>query len=340
MVMVTAMAEVYEEHRHLYHYTDWAGLEGILGSQTLWARHYKALNDTSEVQHMRGLLYRETHRIVNNIMRRDARRSFKYKRFLKKHGGVSKCSRMVAKQSVDIFYRTTFEGDDSGEPFAEPYVVSFCAHTNHDRYVQDNGLLSMWRAYGNDGGYALVFDTKRLSKCLDSEAKYYGYSALYLADVIYDDAEEGVLEKEIGQLVEVIRTFIEALAEGVGDESAGKVFQPFFTSVTRFKHQGFKEESEVRLTAAPIPKRVYEKAEADYGEKPNREIKPILTRKAPGKESPYIVLNDSPKRGRLPILKIIVGPQEDQAARLKEVRVLIGRKRIKVVGSSTPYVPV
>src|SRR5262245_39979140 len=33
----------------LYHYTGIRGLKGIINSQTLWATHYRYLNDTEEV---------------------------------------------------------------------------------------------------------------------------------------------------------------------------------------------------------------------------------------------------------------------------------------------------
>jgi hypothetical protein len=35
----------------LYHYTDQAGLDGILSSGCMWATHYEFLNDLSEREH-------------------------------------------------------------------------------------------------------------------------------------------------------------------------------------------------------------------------------------------------------------------------------------------------
>ena len=38
-----------EVYKHLYHYTTWDGLHGILQSQSMWGTHCKFLNDYSEI---------------------------------------------------------------------------------------------------------------------------------------------------------------------------------------------------------------------------------------------------------------------------------------------------
>ena len=40
----------------LYHYTDWAGLEGIVRTGALWATHHAALNDREEIGYAKALL--------------------------------------------------------------------------------------------------------------------------------------------------------------------------------------------------------------------------------------------------------------------------------------------
>ena len=49
---VTTPKDIWEEHAQIVHYTDQAGLEGILTSQALHATHYDYLNDTSELKRM------------------------------------------------------------------------------------------------------------------------------------------------------------------------------------------------------------------------------------------------------------------------------------------------
>lgn len=40
-----------EEHPEFFHYTNAAGLSGIIQNQTLWATHYAYLNDSEEIKH-------------------------------------------------------------------------------------------------------------------------------------------------------------------------------------------------------------------------------------------------------------------------------------------------
>jgi hypothetical protein len=48
----------------LYHYTDFAGLQGILESHTLRATYNRVLNDASEQVHAEGVLHEELQRLV------------------------------------------------------------------------------------------------------------------------------------------------------------------------------------------------------------------------------------------------------------------------------------
>lgn len=330
------MANVYEDHQYLYHYTNLGGLRSILESQTLWATHYKALSDFSEVEHMRGFLERSIYPIVNRVMRDHATQSLRYRLFLDRHGGLFAASQQAAHDTVNNLYRTTFDGPgrDIG-PFAEPYVVSFCAHTKHDNYVKANGLLSMWRAYGDVGGFALVFDTKRLWDCLQSDYKTYSWTGFYLGEVVYDN-EEDKFESAFGELTQAIEQFIRSHANDTADP--GNMFPHFFNAVTRFKHRGFKEESEVRFVASPVSKRLAMAAEEISGKDENRRIKPISTREKDGHEVKYIVLNDGHDKRPLPIVRIILGPQRNQSELAKQVKALV-RDRIDAVSSETPYLP-
>ena len=58
---------------------------------------------------MRGFLEDTTYRIVNAIMRKNAKESFAYNRELQKLGGLAACSRRQAKKIVGIFYDITFK---------------------------------------------------------------------------------------------------------------------------------------------------------------------------------------------------------------------------------------
>jgi hypothetical protein len=46
-------------------------------------------------------------------------------------------------------------------------LTSFCGVANS--VISESGLLSQWRGYGIDGGYAIVFDTKALKALVAQE---------------------------------------------------------------------------------------------------------------------------------------------------------------------------
>lgn len=332
------MTEVHEAHKQLYHYTNFEGLKGILESQTLWATHFRHLNDSSEIEAMRPLLEEKVFEIVNTIVRKKAKDSFKYKNSLEKKGGITQISRKQARDYTDIFYERSFLGSPGKAPLIEPFILSFCAHSDRDEYVKKNGLLSQWRAYGGDGGYALVFDTKRLEECLETECRTYSYSCFFFGDVIYDHQSDK-FEKAFDDLHKGLEDWLNSLAEEKNRPSK-KFFEPLFDAATRFKHRGFEEESEVRVSTAPVTgvyaKEISESAQ-DSDASSFRIFKPIL--KKPGSHAPYIALNDGPKKKPLPILRIIVGPQQDQQQCAEKVKRLVGKRNIRIVCSETPYLP-
>ena len=158
------MTEVHEAHPEIYHYTTRQGLTGIFDTQTLWATHYSALNDTSEIRHMRDTLVENLLPHMRDLLQKYRENSFKVKREITKLGGLPKVAKREASGLVDAFYETTFGPEHHGVvksrvPFAEPFIFSFCSHGKDDQYTQANGLLSQWRSYGSGEGFAMVFDT-------------------------------------------------------------------------------------------------------------------------------------------------------------------------------------
>ena len=98
-------------------------------------------------------------------------------------------------------------------PLAEPYVVSFCTHTNQRNYVKENGLLSQWRTDGDKGGFALIFDTRRIEEWMEIEPNNYHYAGWYLGEVVYDD-QENPFSEEFADLANILDTHLRALADG------------------------------------------------------------------------------------------------------------------------------
>jgi hypothetical protein len=83
--------------------------------------------------------------------------------FIIQHGGHSNVAASDARRLVNILYEKIFENS-----LVEPFIASFCSHTTDQSYEQENGLLSQWRGYGNDGGFCIVFDTAALLTLLEA----------------------------------------------------------------------------------------------------------------------------------------------------------------------------
>lgn len=328
------MTEVHESHPHLYHYTNFDGLRGILETQTLWATHYTGLNDSSEILLLRPRLEDLIFEKIREIIREDMKRGYSRRKFWEKHGGITRVSREEAKKLTNVFYEATFLGTSDTVPIATPYILSFCAHTGHNDYTKNNGLLSQWRAYGENGGYALVFDTKRLWECLNVEWKYYNYVGGNFGDVVYDD-ETGKFEIEFTNLFSSLGIWVRSFASKDKEPPSEDVLAPLLSAASRFKHRGFKEESEVRVSVYPTS----EAFARTVKEEVPLKLKPIQYRKKGDDQVQYIALNEVPKKKPLPIIRIIIGPQRDQKQRAKDVKKIIGKKNIDIVCSETPYLP-
>jgi len=120
----------------IYHYTDGKGAQGILESQSLWATHYRYLNDFSEL-----VIFRKALASWRSTVDREPQHVDR-----------------LLKELLDIFF-----GGREKPPETEAYIVSFC---------DDEGdRLSQWRAYGRGDGYALGFDRTELEKLNEEEFK-------------------------------------------------------------------------------------------------------------------------------------------------------------------------
>jgi hypothetical protein len=79
------------------------------------------------------------------------------------------------------------------------YVTCFCGESD-DEYVNQNGLLSQWRGYG-DGGFAIVFDTRGIEELLDIESRQFNYArpgTTFEAVVSPDGKQVAITSKEFG----------------------------------------------------------------------------------------------------------------------------------------------
>ena len=144
--------KVSDEHKYLYHYTNYQGLLGILESQCIWATHFQFLNDESEFQLFKKELNEHLEPTVDKAYDDFIKQDAGAKKFLKDSG---KSFKEVVKSETSVLAKAIYSGHDD-----QFYISSFSGESKtNDIEQNENGLLSQWRAYGPDGGFILVFNT-------------------------------------------------------------------------------------------------------------------------------------------------------------------------------------
>lgn len=326
--------EIWEQHDRIYHYTNHAGLQGILETQTLHATHYQYLNDTSEMLHIAPKLKEVVRPVVRSFFAELAKNP-KVAEEIAKDGGLDAAATRDAETIVDKLFQVTFSTSQKAA-FFDPFIASFCGHT--EDYERENGLLSQWRSYGGDSGYAIVFDTKKLSTLLEEETLKHAYDSGNLGDVVYEGDSEG-FKREFQRLVDAITAAVPILMKR-GTQSLGELYSAFLTCVPRYKHRGFREEQEIRVVLSPMSasalKRLKEKDPVQFAKVRGKGQKIV---KFKDRLVPHIVLFEGLGKA-LPITKIIVGPHRDKELRLQRLQRYLELRNIDAVAvaSRTPLV--
>jgi Protein of unknown function (DUF2971) len=324
------MADVWEEHDEVYHYTTSSGLKGILETQILHATYFAFLNDSQEIYQIRPRLVETALPITTKLYEDAAAKNQQARERMEAAGGIPTVAAHDAVGVVDSLYRVTL-GLDGGTRFFQPYVVSFCGHK--EPYEREHGLLSQWRGYGKDSGYAIVFDTKALVDALRIEMAHNRFDGWGMGGVVYDTGEE-VFKEEFKILIDAMNEDVPRLLKNEAGPFS-KLNKTFMMNIPRCKHRGFREEQEVRIIISPTHDELFERAKA-AGEVDKRAEKEIRFRDT---LAPYIVLFEKPKT-KLPIKRIIVGPHADKERRLAKLKSyldILGAK-IDVTCSETPLV--
>lgn len=307
---------VSDEHDELFHYTNSIGLKGILSTNSLWATHYTHLNDSKEF--------------------------LEFKSFLEKYFIEEKqVPRDLAIRGVDAFYQAVIGKVSHKQPNGDPFICSFCAH--EDGYEKKNGLLSQWRAYSGQNGFALVFDTKKLESFYDDFADTTNYAFNVFQKVTYS-RDENRLKTIINPRCDIMyEHFLHLKDNPKASQDLIKLSaQAFIFCASTMKHQGFAEEQEVRIVHSPVSEeqnvRYLKKYPNDYSFKRISEIRDRGSIENPIR---YIELFDS-LTNKLPIKRIIIGPANDQAELRNKLMNYLDANKIDipdgVVLSETPLI--
>lgn len=306
---------VSQQHPELMHYTTLTGLRGIVSSGHFWATDASCLNDSSEITHffdtrLEPLIRAEAYRYVIELARDPATLA----RMLK-DGGIDKLVEVeTLAWSSRIRLATT--------GMNKPYIVSLSGPS--DERIRTSGLLSQWRGYGNDGGYAIVLDTKKFEEALGVEAETFRHMHVQLGDVYYHGIDPSLqpATPDITEFEEVVKTGVSRLVRGGAGEETPRFYDAITSLSCLCKHWGFWEEREVRAVVVPASDEVI----AAAGE-PAPLLKVEKAFQRDQTRVPYIELFESRlsevKGPALPIKRVIVGPHRDRTAHAEVVRELL-----------------
>ncbi len=306
-------ADVSAAYDELFHYTGGSGLTGIITTGTLWATHAALLNDQEEYRtffdkRLPALLRRAMETAYARIKGRSD-----VKRKMTKVGGAQAYMKHALSELTPFFA-------DRTRGMHEPYVLSFCASTSER--VSAHGLLSQWRGYGKDGGYAIAFDTAGLEALWRLEAKTVKGMPIFMGDVEYFENPENDVGKH-PETSEQTEAVVQAFAKfflSAKSEDLEPVLSPIHQLACLTKHCGFSEENEVRLVFSQPSPKLLKLAPAEH------VLKPVRHFIRDGVPVPYMaVLESLPggPAGRLPIKRIIVGPHPEREARKTAIQTLL-----------------
>lgn len=322
------MGKISESHGELYHYTTAAGLSGILQSKSLWATHTSFMNDEEEIL---GFYDRVLPKILHPI----------YKKYIKEVRDNPKFLALIGTTPIERYCSNEFAqliGNFKGvAPIThDHYVTSFS--TTNDAWIREHGLLSQWRAYGPDGGYAIVFDTRPFEKLLDEEAAHYKGDTYSWADVQYElHPNRRTGDADTDNWIEILERASDKYFRSNSSDDLGELLEPLTILSTLFKHRGFDEEKEVRLVLSLFGSEM----ESHVGIKAAPEH-PVKAMVRGGATVPFVELcvkETNGVRENLPIKKVIVGPHRDKNERKRAVQLLLRQHGVsaEVCVSDIPY---
>jgi SAM-dependent methyltransferase len=197
----------------LAHYCSIPVLESISKNNEIWFSNPLFMNDLDELRfgiRQSRERFRQNEAIANTFSKAE-----RYETFTK-------------------LVENAYDGFEQGGAF-DIYVLCFCAHERGN----SDGLLSMWRGYGaNGGGAAIVFDPSKL--------KFIQESPIQLGRVRYGSSDERILwiDKLLSRVADALRE------KELDDEELGLAAYFFVERMLTFalftKHNGFDEEREWR----------------------------------------------------------------------------------------------
>ncbi|MFZ5779350.1 MAG: DUF2971 domain-containing protein [Pseudomonadota bacterium] len=199
------------------HYTSGDGAEGILKGRSVWLRSTTCMNDYSEARHGYDCLHRAWHGESGRALR-DA---------------LDRCHQGIAGDTAQEFDKRT----------AVILNGSFVAClSEHDPKEDQHGRLSMWRAYCNPTGLALVLNSAPFFSKSDA-LKAYSSPVAYLSDVEFSE-----MIHKIAANVDSERDALSSMDRAVMLHGLLNMLK---SAILCTKHPAFAEEREWRVVYTP-----------------------------------------------------------------------------------------
>ena len=288
----------------LFHYTTGEGLNGIVFGNSIWLSDLRCSNDGSEVEYGNHLIRKVLSEYTSkNIV--DPKSIFS--KAYNAGGDVEGFPDMFSNLIYELMYTSVVA-----------LIFCLCRHSNQEHY--QHGLLSQWRGYGEDGGYAIQFNKEKLNRILKSEFEENSGNSITFRKVHYGNKGPAfnLISKNQDELVLRYKQYIEYCYKFMpGDlrplaDFSADLLDAIGTWLALSKSPHFSEENEWRIVAFSIMK-------------DNDRLK---FRSRNGTIVPYIEV----ARGNIVecIDRVIVGPHPQQAVRVKTAQALLRSQGIRV----------
>jgi len=301
----------------LYHYTNSAGLKGILETNSLWATATAFLNDSLELQFGRPQLCDALQAQAESLDPGDRNPD----------GGPDWSRAAIIRSAVDYLRRGDANSrTNAGQVYdaisranaEQVYVACFCDHDD---------LLSQWRGYGSSAGYAIGFRSESLPVPAPSLAEVPFIRPDGLTRVLdpSQPPESSLVQVQYGEsaIIPMVDQVLKQMAQrpsghpgSTGWAEAVLLAEPALASI---KHEAFAEEREWRLLTAEVGSRTTGFRVTALGLVPYIEL-PVNLRGA--------------------LHEIVVGPGNHSDVRMLGLaRMLqhLGLREVSIRASSVPY---
>lgn len=293
----------------LFHYTSADGLIGILKNEEIWSTAYYCSNDKSELSAGNGILTPAFLRATQKMIEDN-----------------DQMVRIISNRGIDINeHARKFESRIISHALNAlcAYITCFCMPTKKEDF--SHGILSQWRAYGVDGGYAIQFSRKKLQSAINFVNNEQGLS--YEIGNVYYTAENALKSEVLRHTDAFIQAYRDDLNKicSINDILSGKlsinpienlIGEPLgslLDYIIQTKNQHFSEERECRLSLI----------------EPISSETPTNYFNRGGMVVPY---KKTPEKFRLLecIDGIIIGPNPRMPARFQSVTQMVRAKGLKV----------